>query len=106
MPAADGHAKRTPLVLQGQHTEGESDPWTINITDHAARKDSAGFTAAKKLAHKILATLGLDEQFYGTSVIQMHHGGSLWLFDAGGWFMVQNQAGIEWSGQFCLNGNV
>jgi hypothetical protein len=35
--------------------------------------------------------------------MQMHHGGSLWLFDDTGWFMVQNEAGIEWSAQFCTN---
>jgi hypothetical protein len=92
-----------PLTLQGQHTEGESDPWTINIPDHAQRKESRDFVAAKNLAKKILAALGLGGQFYGTAVIQMHHGGSLWLFDAGGWFMVQNQAGIEWSAQFCAD---
>ncbi|MGN6791007.1 MAG: DUF6424 family protein [Streptosporangiaceae bacterium] len=92
-----------PLALQGQHTEGESDPWTINIPDHAKRRESRDFVSAKNLAHKILATLGLDGQFYGTAVIQMHHGGSLWLFDGAGWFMVQNQAGIEWSAQFCAD---
>ena len=33
----------------------------------------------------------------------MHHGGSLWLLDYDGWFMVQNEAGIEWSAQFCTD---
>jgi hypothetical protein len=33
----------------------------------------------------------------------MHHGGSLWLFDDEGWFLVQNEAGIEWSAQFCTD---
>jgi hypothetical protein len=33
----------------------------------------------------------------------MHHGGSLWLLDDAGWFMVQNEAGIEWSAQFCCD---
>jgi hypothetical protein len=103
MTAAAGPAQDAPLALQGQHTEGENDPWTINIPDHAQRTDSPGFVAAKNLAHKILATLGLDGQFYGTAVIQMHHGGSLWLFDNSGWLMVQNQAGIEWSAQFCAD---
>jgi Family of unknown function (DUF6424) len=103
MTAAAGPTQGAPLALQGQHTEGEQDPWTINIPDHAQRKDSPDFVAAKNLAHKILATLGLDGQFYGTAVIQMHHGGSMWLFDNSGWFMVQNQAGIEWSAQFCAD---
>jgi Family of unknown function (DUF6424) len=103
MTAEAEPAKGAMLTLQGQHTEGEDDPWTINIPDHAQRRDSPGFVAAKNLARKILATLGLDIQFYGTAVIQMHHGGSLWLFDNSGWFMVQNQAGIEWSAQFCAD---
>jgi len=103
MPAGAEPVGSAPLALQGQHTEGESDPWTINIPDHAARTESRDFVASKNLAHKILAALGLDGQFYGTAVIQMHHGGSLWLFDNAGWFMVQNQAGIEWSAQFCAD---
>jgi uncharacterized protein DUF6424 len=100
-PAGPTHG--APLALQGQHTEGENDPWKINIPDHAQRTDSPGFVAAKNLANKILSTLGIDDQFYGTAVIQMHHGGSLWLLDNSGWFMVQNQAGIEWSAQFCAD---
>jgi hypothetical protein len=103
MPAGTDPSSSAPLALQGQHTEGESDPWTIYIPDHATRTESRDFIASKNLAHKILATLGLDGQFYGTAVIQMHHGGSLWLFDSTGWFMVQNQAGIEWSAQFCAD---
>ena len=103
MPAEAGPVRSAPLALQGQHTHGGSDPWKINIPDHAKRQNSRDFVAAKKLANKILATLGLDGQFYGTAVIQMHHGGSLWLFDNAGWFMVQNQAGIEWSAQFCAD---
>lgn len=103
MTTPTGPVRSAPLTLQGQHTEGESDPWKIYIPDHPKRDDSADFMASKNLAHKILATLGLDEQFYGTAVIQMHHGGSLWLFDDAGWFMVQNQAGIEWSAQFCAD---
>ena len=103
MTTPGGPAQAAPLSLQGQHTEGEDDPWKINIPDHAQRTDSPGFVAAKNVADKILATLGLDGEFYGTAVIQMHHGGSLWLFDNSGWFMVQNQAGIEWSAQFCAD---
>jgi Family of unknown function (DUF6424) len=92
-----------PLGMQATHTEHEDDPWTINIPDHPARTDSPGFVASKKLAHAILATLGVDSHFYGIEVVQMHHGGSLWLFDNQGWFMVQNEAGIEWSAQFCTD---
>lgn len=89
-----------PLSMQ-MHQEHENNPWTINIPDHAARTESAGFRAAKKLAKAIVATLGAD--FFGLDNVQMHHGGSLWLFDDAGWFMVQNEAGIEWSAQFCAD---
>jgi hypothetical protein len=75
--AATVPLRSAPLALQGQHTEGETDPWKINVPDHAKRKESSDFAAAKSLAHKILASLGLGGQFYGTAVIQMHHGGSL-----------------------------
>lgn len=91
-----------PLGLQ-MHPETEDNPWTINIPDHPARADSTGFRASKQLAKKILAALGVGRQFFGTDAIQMHHGGSLWLLDDGGWFMVQNEAGIEWSAQFCTD---
>src|SRR5215467_7729025 len=59
MPA-QGPAASAPLGLQGQHTVGETDPWKINVADHADRKTSRDFAAAKRLADKILATLGLD----------------------------------------------
>jgi hypothetical protein len=91
-----------PLAMQ-MHHEHEENPWTINIPDHPARRDSPGFRAAKKLTHTILSTLGVDTDFFGIGNVQMHHGGSLWLFDDTGWFMVQNEAGIEWSAQFCTN---
>jgi len=41
---------------------------------------------------------------YGQGPFQDHHGGALWLKDSRGWFLVRNQAGIEWSAQFCLSG--
>ncbi|MGH2892596.1 MAG: DUF6424 family protein [Solirubrobacteraceae bacterium] len=91
-----------PLVMQ-MHQEHEDDPWAINIPDHAARAESPGFRASKKLAKAILVALGADASFFGLSNVQMHHGGSLWLFDDAGWFMVHNEAGIEWSAQFCTD---
>ena len=64
-----------PLAMQ-MRQEHEDDPWTINIPDHAARTDSAGFRASKKLTKTILVTLGADVSFFGLDNIQMHHGGS------------------------------
>ena len=40
---------------------------------------------------------------YGSGPYQDHHGGALWLQDSQGWFLVRNQAGIEWSAQFCAD---
>jgi hypothetical protein len=91
-----------PLAMH-MHQEHDDNPWTINIPDHTARTDSAGFRAAKKLAKEILTTLGADARFFGINNVQMHHGGSLWLCDDAGWFIVQNEAGIEWSAQFCTD---
>jgi hypothetical protein len=92
-----------PLTLQDTHTESEDDRWKIQLPDHAERSDSAGFRASKKVATAILASLGVSKEFYGSDALQMHHGGSLWLFDGTEWFMVQNEAGIEWSAQFCAD---
>jgi hypothetical protein len=96
-----------PLSLQADpattHTESGNDPWKITLPDHEERTDSPGFVASKKLAKKILASVGVSEEFYGSDSLQMHHGGSLWLFDGTEWFMVQNEAGIEWSAQFCAD---
>lgn len=87
----------------GTHTHGGDHPWEINIPDHPKREQSSGFRAAKKLAKKILEAVGVDERFLGSESLQMHHGGSLWVFGADGWFMLQNEAGIEWSAQFCAD---
>jgi Family of unknown function (DUF6424) len=96
--------KAAAKKASGPGTLHEDYPWTMNLTDHQSRTESKEFRAAKALAQKIVATLGNDK-FYGDATtgdgIQMHHGGSLWLFDTDGWFMVQNEAGIEWSAQFC-----
>jgi hypothetical protein len=40
---------------------------------------------------------------YGAAPHQPHRGGSLWLKDDQGWFLVRNLAGIEWSAQFCAD---
>jgi hypothetical protein len=92
-----------PLSVSTTHDEWENDPWTIQLPDHPDRSDSAGFLASKALAKQILAALGVSHEFYGSDSLQMHHGGSLWLFDGDEWFMVQNEAGIEWSAQFCAD---
>jgi hypothetical protein len=83
------------------HPESESHPWAINVANHPARKDSREYVAAKKKMNKIAAqATGL---IYGEGPYEDHHGGALWLQDSQGWFMVRNQAGIEWSAQFCAN---
>lgn len=74
---------------------------TINVDGHPERTDSPEFLHAKAAAHKIIASL--QGVFQGDGPYQMHHGGSLWLHDAHGWFLVLNEAGMEWSSQFCAD---
>jgi hypothetical protein len=86
----------------GPHTEGEDVPWTVNVEGHPQRSESAEFRRAKALAKKILKAMA-DPPFYGAGTLQMHHGGSLFVFDAQGWLLLRNEAGIEWSAQFCAD---
>ena len=81
------------------HPESESHPWAIDVANHPARQDSPEYVAAKNKMNKIAAqATGL---IYGEGPYEDHHGGALWLQDSQGWFIVRNQAGIEWSAQFC-----
>lgn len=81
-------------------------PWKIRIPDHAGRTQSSAFRAAKKAARQIIATIPGDEP-YGRGDSdppwQMHHGGSLWVFDGRTWRLFCNTVGIEWSAQFCAD---
>jgi hypothetical protein len=83
------------------HVESESNPWSINIPDHAQRADSPEFQHAKDVAHKIMATI--SQPWHRPGPWQMHHGGSLWVFDGKDWHLYLNDAGIEWSSQFCAD---
>jgi hypothetical protein len=84
------------------HVQSEDYPWSINVDGHPERTESKEFRAAKRLAKKITATMP-SPPFFGEHDIQMHHGGSLFLFDEQGWLLVRNEAGIEWSAQFCAD---
>lgn len=95
-------ASNTAPHLGPTHTRGETKPWKIRIPDHAGREESSAFRAAKKVAKKIVATMPGSEPF-GPGPWQMHHGGSLWVFDDNGWALFINTVGIEWSAQFCAD---
>ena len=83
------------------HPESESHAWTIDVGNHPARQDSPEYVAARSKMNQIAAqATGL---IYGQGPFEDHHGGALWLQDSQGWFMVRNQAGIEWSAQFCAS---
>jgi hypothetical protein len=83
------------------HTESEAHQWTIDVAGHPTRTDSAEYVAARQKMNDIAGqATGL---IYGPGPFEDHHGGALWLQDAQGWFMVRNQAGIEWSAQFCAD---
>jgi hypothetical protein len=81
------------------HPESESHPWSINVPNHPTRADSPEYVAARTKMNEIAGQA--QGMIYGTGPYQDHHGGALWLQDAQGWFLVRNQAGIEWSAQFC-----
>jgi hypothetical protein len=83
------------------HTESESHGWDINVPNHPTRADSPEYVAARNKMNQIAGqAAGL---IYGQGPYQDHHGGALWLQDSQGWFLVRNQAGIEWSAQFCAD---
>lgn len=83
------------------HVERETNPFAINIPDHAQRAESREFQHAKAVAKKIIKTV--VEPWHGPGPWQMHHGGSVWVFDDLGWHLYLNDAGIEWSSQFCAD---
>jgi hypothetical protein len=67
------------------------------------RQDSPEYVAARSKMNQMAAQA--TGMIYGQGPFEDHHGGALWLQDSQGWFMVRNQAGIEWSAQFCLSGD-
>jgi hypothetical protein len=81
------------------HPESEAHPWTIDVGNHPARQDSPEYVAARSKMNQMAAQA--TGMIYGQGPFQDHHGGALWLQDSQGWFMVRNQAGVEWSAQFC-----
>jgi hypothetical protein len=83
------------------HTEAEAHDWGINVPNHATRTDSAEYVAARSKMNEIAGQAA--GMIYGQGPFQDHHGGALWLQDSQGWFLVRNQAGIEWSAQFCAD---
>ena len=90
------------MTTEPVHSESEGHPWSINVPDHPLRADSPEYVAARKKMNEMAA--GVTGLVYGPAPFQDHHGGALWLKDAqGGWFLVRNLAGIEWSAQFCAD---
>jgi hypothetical protein len=83
------------------HPESESHGWEINVPNHATRTDSPEYVAARNKMNEIAGQAA--GMIYGSGPYQDHHGGALWLQDSHGWFLVRNQAGIEWSAQFCAD---
>lgn len=82
---------------------GEPEPssWKIEIPDHPARSDSPEYVASRHKMREIASeALGL---IYGPGPFEAHRGGSLWLKDGHGWFLVRNLAGVERSARFCVD---
>jgi hypothetical protein len=80
-----------PSAMQ-MHQQHEDDPWTINLPDHEARTDSPGFVLRKTDQGYPCYPRRADDRFCGVDNVRMRHGGSLWLFDDAGWFIVRNEA--------------
>ncbi|SRR5579871_2706062 len=83
------------------HSESETHGWDINVPNHPTRADSPEYVAARNKMNQIAGQAA--GMIYGQGPYQDHHGGALWLQDSQGWFLVRNQAGIEWSAQFCAD---
>jgi hypothetical protein len=83
------------------HIEAEAHDWGINVPNHPTRADSPEYVAARNKMNEIAGQAA--GMIYGQGPYEDHHGGALWLKDSQGWFMVRNQAGIEWSAQFCAD---
>jgi hypothetical protein len=83
------------------HSETETHGWGINVPNHPTRADSPEYVAARNKMNQIAGQAA--GMIYGQGPYQDHHGGALWLQDSQGWFLVRNQAGIEWSAQFCAD---
>ena len=81
------------------HAESETHGWGINVPNHPTRADSPEYVAARNKMNELAGQA--TGMIYGQGPYQDHHGGALWLKDSQGWFVVRNQAGIEWSSQFC-----
>src|SRR5690242_18011941 len=90
------------MTAAHEHTLHEDAPWTENIPGHPKRSDSPEYVKSRAKMNEIAreAHGSPDGLFYGGPPYQDHHGGSLWLKDEHGWFLVRNLAGVEWSGQF------
>lgn len=85
------------------HVVHEDNPWSEKIPDHGGRVETKAFGQAKRTLHKLIVLLkGFGFYFVkpGPGNVQAHHGGSIWLLDQAGWFLVLNMAGVEYSGQF------
>jgi hypothetical protein len=84
------------------HIQREDNPWAIVIPDHEPRSDSPAYVVARKVMVGILKEM--KESFLGPSEpVEDHHGGGLWVRDDGGWLLIKNLAGMEWSQQFCAD---
>lgn len=83
------------------HTESEEHAWTINIGDHAARKDSPLYLRSRKAM--ITAVSATQPWFFGDPPYQDHHGGGVWVYDGTKAHLFLTLAGIEWSAQFCAD---
>lgn len=99
-PGIRSDRREVPLSA---HVVHEDNPWSEKIPDHGGRVETPVFAKAKSTLHKLITLLGGFAFYFvkpGPGNVQAHHGGSIWLLDAKGWFLALNLAGVEYSGQF------
>lgn len=92
--------------LSHVHVVTEDHPWSERVPDHGGREETAAFRHAKDFVHGLIksgnAVLPWGAASDAIGGIQMHHGGSIWVFDGELWHLYLNSHGSEYSGQFCI----
>jgi len=98
----DGTTKAAEPDLSRTHQVAEDHKWVENVPDHGGRQETPVFTRAKGFVHAIIASCKASIP-WGPPPHQMHHGGSIWVFDGDLWRVYLNTHGSEYSGQFLID---
>lgn len=105
MSDASGPSTPAPPDLSHVHAVTEDHAWSENVPDHGGRVETPVFSRAKAFVHKLIAAGAATPwgPAAGPGDMQMHHSGSIWVFDGKGWQVFLNAHGSEYSGQFMID---